>query len=64
MSKILVATHNVGKIKEIWALLNEIPAELVAPDQLSLDLAVKETGSTYAGERWPLKPLPTPKLQA
>jgi len=48
MSKILVATHNVGKQKEIWALLNEIPAELVAPDHLSLDLAVKETGSTYA----------------
>jgi XTP/dITP diphosphohydrolase len=48
MSKILVATHNVGKQKEIWALLNEIPAELVAPDHLNLDLAVKETGSTYA----------------
>lgn len=48
MSKILVATHNVGKQKEIWALLNEIPAQLIAPDHLNLDLAVEETGSTYA----------------
>ena len=48
MSNILVATHNVGKQKEIWALLNEIPAQLIAPDDLNLDLRVKETGSTYA----------------
>jgi len=48
MSNILVATHNVGKQKEIWALLHEIPAQLVAPDHLNLDLAVEETGSTYA----------------
>jgi XTP/dITP diphosphohydrolase len=48
MSKILVATHNVGKQKEIWALLNEISTQLIAPDHLNLDLAVEETGSTYA----------------
>ncbi|OGO36908.1 MAG: non-canonical purine NTP pyrophosphatase, RdgB/HAM1 family [Chloroflexi bacterium RBG_16_57_11] len=48
MSKILVATHNAGKLEEIWALLNGIPAELVAPADINLDLAVKETGSNYA----------------
>jgi XTP/dITP diphosphohydrolase len=48
MSKILVATHNIGKQKEIWALLYNIPAELVAPVHLNLDLAVQETGNTYA----------------
>jgi XTP/dITP diphosphohydrolase len=48
MSKILVATHNAGKLEEIQALLRDLPAELVTPDHLNLDLAIEETGSTYA----------------
>jgi XTP/dITP diphosphohydrolase len=48
MSKILVATHNLGKLEEIWALLSDLPAELVAPGHLNLDLAVGETGATYS----------------
>jgi XTP/dITP diphosphohydrolase len=48
MSKILVATHNAGKLKEIQALLEDLPAELVLPAHLGLDLAIEETGSTYA----------------
>jgi XTP/dITP diphosphohydrolase len=48
MSKILVATHNAGKLEEIQALLNNLPVELVTPAHLNLDLAIEETGSTYA----------------
>ncbi len=48
MSKFLVATHNAGKLEEIRALLSDLPAELVAPAHLNLDLAIEETGDTYA----------------
>ena len=48
MSKILVATHNAGKLEEIQALLNDLPVELVTPAHLNLDLAIEETGNTYA----------------
>jgi XTP/dITP diphosphohydrolase len=48
MSKILIATHNTGKLSEIQALFAELPAGLVAPAELNLDLAVEETGDTYA----------------
>lgn len=48
MSKILVATHNAGKLEEIQALLNNLQVELVTPTHLNLDLSIEETGSTYA----------------
>ncbi len=48
MSKILVATHNAGKLEEIRALLSGLPIQLFTPDHLNLDLAIEETGSTYA----------------
>jgi len=48
MSRILVATQNAGKLEEIQALLDSLPVELVTPAQLDLDLAIDETGGTYA----------------
>ena len=48
MSKILVATQNAGKLEEIQALLDDLPVELITPTQLDLDLAIAETGSSYA----------------
>jgi XTP/dITP diphosphohydrolase len=48
MSKFLVATQNPGKLEEIQALLAGLPVELITPAQLGLDLAIAETGSTYA----------------
>jgi XTP/dITP diphosphohydrolase len=48
MSKILVATHNVGKLHEILVLLHKLPVEIVTPEHLNLVLAIKETGTTYA----------------
>jgi len=48
MSKLLIATHNRGKIREIEALLSDMKVELVTPVQLGLNLDVKESGQTYA----------------
>lgn len=46
--KILVATNNKGKKKEIAALFEGIPIELCFPADLGIDRDVEETGLTYA----------------
>lgn len=48
MSKILVATLNMGKLKEIQALLADLPIELITPAELNLDVTVEESGNSYA----------------
>lgn len=48
MPKLLLASRNRGKLEELRAILQELPAELVTPYDLDLDLQVAETGSTYA----------------
>jgi XTP/dITP diphosphohydrolase len=48
MSKLLIATQNRGKIREIEALLSDLKIELVTPKQLDLSLKVEESGQTYA----------------
>jgi XTP/dITP diphosphohydrolase len=48
MSKLLLATNNRGKVKEIQALLEGDAFELVTPDQLGVQLHVDEDGQTYA----------------
>ncbi len=48
MWKILVATNNVGKMREIRALFQDWEVELLTPGQVGLDLEVDETGQTYA----------------
>ena len=48
MSKLLLATNNQGKVKEIQALLSDLPIELVTPDSLGVELQVDEHGQTYA----------------
>lgn len=47
MTKLLLATHNKGKIKELQDLLLELGAELIVPEDLDLDLKIEESGSTY-----------------
>ena len=47
MRKILVASQNKGKLHEINALLTGIPVTILSPDQLGLDLQVREDGHTY-----------------
>jgi len=46
--KLLIATNNKGKLKEIRAILKDLNLELLSPADLSLDLEIEENGQTYA----------------
>lgn len=49
MPKLLIATENKGKRRELQELLVSLPGiELVLPSELGITLLVEETGSTYA----------------
>jgi XTP/dITP diphosphohydrolase len=48
MKKLLIATNNTGKVKELQDLLKGTEIELVTPAQINLDLDVLEDGLTYA----------------
>jgi len=48
MKKLLIATNNPGKIKELHELLQGMDIELITPSQIGLDLDVVEDGLTYA----------------
>ncbi len=48
MQKILLATLNHGKVEELLALLQGLPAQLIAPVESGLALTVVEDGDTYA----------------
>src|SRR5260221_4854270 len=45
--RLLIATENQGKVKEIEALLEGLGVELVTPKALGLELKVVEDGTTY-----------------
>lgn len=47
MTKLLLATRNKGKIKELNELLKGLDAELLTPKDLSLNLDIEESGETY-----------------
>jgi XTP/dITP diphosphohydrolase len=46
-TKLLIATHNRGKLREYAELFTGLSVSLVSPDDLGLDLAVVESGDTY-----------------
>ena len=46
--RLLIASSNRGKLREIQAVLAGLPVELVLPADLGLALQVDETGATYA----------------
>ena len=48
MKRLLLATNNKGKIKEIQDLLQDTGIDLIMPAQINLDLDVVEDGDTYA----------------
>ncbi len=43
----LIATTNPGKVRELRALLAELPLALLSPTDLGLNLAIEETGNTF-----------------
>jgi XTP/dITP diphosphohydrolase len=48
MTTLLIASGNIGKLREIEAILTDFPVDLVLPKQLGLDLDITEDGATYA----------------
>jgi XTP/dITP diphosphohydrolase len=46
--KLLIATENQGKVREIKSILADLDVELVTPKSLGLDLKVVEDGADYA----------------
>jgi XTP/dITP diphosphohydrolase len=48
MRKLLIATGNRGKVKELQTLLASLEVELIIPKDIGLDLEVVEDGLTYA----------------
>jgi len=45
--KLLIATHNRGKLREYRQLLREAPFELISLEDLGINAEVEETGSTF-----------------
>jgi XTP/dITP diphosphohydrolase len=48
IDKLLIATTNPGKRKELCALLQPLQIQIVTPMDLKIHLEVEESGSTYA----------------
>ena len=46
--RLLIATHNRGKLVEFQELLADLPIELVTLDQIGIQDDVEETGETFA----------------
>ncbi|MBI3173041.1 MAG: RdgB/HAM1 family non-canonical purine NTP pyrophosphatase [Chloroflexi bacterium] len=45
--RLLIATNNQGKVRELQEILSDLHVELVTPTQIGLTLEVEEDGSTY-----------------
>jgi XTP/dITP diphosphohydrolase len=48
MPKLLLASNNLGKIREMHAILQEIDWEILTPADLGIQMEIQEVGSTYA----------------
>lgn len=47
MKKLLIATHNKGKIKELTKFLSDLPIKLLTLNEVNIDTDVEEVGKTY-----------------
>jgi len=47
MQRLLVATNNKGKLREILSLLEALRLEIVTPQMFGINMEVEEHGSTY-----------------
>ena len=48
MTRLLLASTNPGKVREILDPLGDLPIEVVTPQQIGLELSILENGATYA----------------
>jgi len=46
-AKLLIATGNTGKLKELCRLLGEVPFEIISPAEAGISINIAETGDTY-----------------
>ncbi len=49
MDRIVIATHNKGKVREIRRLLHDMPFEIVSLDEIGYDIYVEEDQLTFEG---------------
>ncbi len=47
MNKLLIATGNLGKVRELQSLLAGLPFDLLIPKEIGLEMEVVEDGQTY-----------------
>ena len=50
--RLLIATHNQGKMREYRHLLQDVPLELVSLDDLGIAEEIAESGTTFAQNAW------------
>ena len=48
INKILLATTNLGKIKEFYSLLQDNPYDITTPNKEEICLDVEENGTTFS----------------
>ncbi len=48
MQQLLIATHNLGKLREYRDLLADLSLDVVNLDEANIDFDVEETGTTFA----------------
>jgi XTP/dITP diphosphohydrolase len=47
VNKLLLSTNNKGKLRELRAILADLPLEIITPAEIGLELNVPEDGDTY-----------------
>lgn len=47
IQKLLIATHNPGKVAEYAELLTDVPVSAISLDDVGIDYSVEETGTTF-----------------
>ena len=45
--KLLIATRNAGKLRELTAMLGDVPFDIVSLNDIGIDDEVEETGETF-----------------
>ncbi len=48
MLKLLLASQNSGKLREMQFILQDLPIQIIAPADIGIHLEVEETGKNYA----------------
>ena len=47
MKKLIVASKNKGKLKEIKEILSDMPIKVISMDEAGVDIEIEETGMTF-----------------